>query len=109
MIKVRASVFDNYWQGETEVVVGEDIFRKVMVPLDIPSPNADAIQRMFCSDAATIKMVMTDREVLAKEIAQSLTQQLLDFMSQQDTVMGYKVVSVAGTQKAPDLTPFSEV
>jgi hypothetical protein len=36
-------------------------------------------------------MIMTDREVLAKIISDTLTRQILDYMESQDTVMGYKV------------------
>jgi hypothetical protein len=97
MIKVRTSIMDNYFDATTEVVVDDILFRRVTQPLDFPSPHADAFSRGLCSSDAMIKMIMTDREILSKEIANAITRQLLDFMKSKDTVMGYKVIH-AGQQ-----------
>ena len=92
MIKVRTEIFDTYFSAMTDVEVDEILYQKVMQPLDVPSPNADATERMLCTDSATIRFVITKREVLAKKISEAITYQLLDYMSRQDTVMGYKVI-----------------
>jgi hypothetical protein len=93
MIKVRTEIFDGHWDATTEVNVDEVLFRQAVRPLDMPAPNSPAAARMFCSDAATIKMVGTDRAVLAKKISAAITHQLLEYMAKQDTVMGYEVVA----------------
>jgi hypothetical protein len=92
MIKVRTEIFDSYWQGCTDVQVDEILFRQCITPLDFPSSRADATQTIFCTPMATIKMVMTDREKLSAEISKKITEQLMEFMGKQDTVMGYKVI-----------------
>jgi hypothetical protein len=94
MIKVRTEIFDSCWQGCTDVQVDEILFRQCITPLDIPSPRADAMQTIFCTPTATIKMVMTDREKLSAEISKKITEQLMEFMGKQDTVMGYKVIKI---------------
>jgi hypothetical protein len=92
MIQVRTEIMDNYFQACSVVDVDEVLFRKVSEPLDIPRPNAPVSQTIFCTSAAKIKMIQTEREKLAKEISAAVTNQLLEFMAKQDTVMGYKVV-----------------
>ena len=92
MIRVRTTVIDKYFDASTEVDVDDFLFRKATHPLDLPNPNAPAAATTFCTDLATIKMVMNDRNVLAKKISDAITWQLLNFMSQHDTVMGYKIL-----------------
>jgi len=94
MIRVRTTVIDKYFDATTDVQVDGFLFRDAMQPLDLPKPNAPAAATIFCTPAATIKMVMQDRNVLAKEISEAITDQLLEFMAKQDTVMGYKVMEV---------------
>ena len=91
MIKVRTVVIDNYFEVMTEVDVDDYLFRKVCEPLDLPSPNAPAYVRMLCTRPSIIKMAMNDRQVLAKGISEAITQQLLEYMEAQDTIMGYKI------------------
>lgn len=95
MFRVRTEIFDNYWIATTEVDIDDFLFKKALRPIDRPKPYATPFERNLCTDAATIKMVMNDREKLAKEIAETVTIQLLNFMSQQDTVMGYKVIKMS--------------
>lgn len=94
--RVRVEVFDHYFQAATEVIVEEPLFRKAITPLDFPDQRRDptGISAVFCTPPATIKMVLNDRAILAKEISDAIAKQLIEFMSSQDTVMGYKVVKI---------------
>jgi len=91
-MKVRVEVYDRYIFQDAYIEIGEDVFRKVSMPLDHPNPDADLIARRLCTDPVTIKMVMNNREKLSKEISTAVTELLMDIFASKDTVMGYKTV-----------------
>lgn len=95
MIKVRTEIYDGHWVAAKEVLVDEVMFRKTIMPIDFPKPHSPVFASIFCTDSATIKMVGTDRKVLAEKLSKAITDQLLEYMAKQDTVMGYEVVATA--------------
>jgi len=72
------------------ISLSENLIREAFAPIDLPSADADAFTREFIyTPTAKIQLVKMERERMAKEISESLTNLILDAMSHADTTMGY--------------------
>jgi hypothetical protein len=69
------------------VTVPVDAYRARLAPIDFPSVDADALDRMLCTPGADRKL--RDRRELVAALSHEVAKALADMLGAKDTEMGY--------------------
>jgi hypothetical protein len=68
----------------------DDVIERAFMPLDFSAPNSDPLCNLLCTDHKTIKEVIRLREGAFESLSKQIADMLIEAMSRDDTINGYK-------------------